>query len=70
MLDHVPGLLTRTIAAIVSPRKTSSETSLSENVGDTFAVASRKQVKKSAAIRRAVSLFQHSRETQTRETLR
>src|SRR6476661_9231788 len=29
MLDHVPGLLTRTIAAIVMPRKTSSETSRS-----------------------------------------
>src|ERR1043165_5203637 len=36
MLDHVPGLLTSTIAAIVSPRKTSSETRRSENVGDIF----------------------------------
>src|ERR671921_180629 len=27
MLDHVPGLLTSTIPAIVMPRKTSSETS-------------------------------------------
>src|SRR6185295_5136826 len=27
MLDHVPGLFTSTIAAIVMPRKTSSETS-------------------------------------------
>src|SRR5689334_23782196 len=34
ILDHVPGLLTSTIAAIVSPRKTSSETRRSENVGD------------------------------------
>src|ERR1051326_2452230 len=36
MLDHVPGLLTSTIAAIVRPRKTSSDTSLSENVGAIF----------------------------------
>jgi len=27
MLDHVPGLFTSTMAAIVIPRKTSSETS-------------------------------------------
>src|ERR1051326_3965125 len=36
MLDHVPGLLTSTIAAIVRPRNTSSDTSLSENVGAIF----------------------------------